>query len=33
MDIFKYIMMDFLTIVVGFAAGFLYRKWSWKGTR
>ena len=26
MDIFKYIMMDFLTIVVGFAAGFLYRK-------
>ena len=26
MDILKYIMMDFLTIVVGFVAGFLYRK-------
>ena len=26
MDILKYILMDFLTIIAGFAAGFLYRK-------
>jgi ribonuclease Y len=26
MDILKYVLMDFLTIVAGFAAGFLYRK-------
>ncbi len=27
MDILKYILMDFLTIIVGFVAGFFYHKY------